>query len=94
MSVFSPIYVRESMQLVDLNIENEENENLVLEEGVEGEAEVNRFELCLVGQFLTEKNINGRAMPTKSVDLWKPAMGINIKDLKPEIIFVPILSQR
>lgn len=69
------------MQLADLDIPTEENEELTFEEGVE--EEVNRFELCLVGRFLTEKNINTRAMKTKMVDLWKPAMGINIKDLKP-----------
>lgn len=26
---------------------------------------VNKFELCLVGRFLTEKNINSRAMKSK-----------------------------
>lgn len=69
------------MQLADLDIENEENEELVFDEGVE--EEINRFEPCLVGRFLTEKIINIRAMKTKLADLWKPAMGINFKDLKP-----------
>lgn len=69
------------MQLAELDIENEENEELAFEEGLE--EEVNRFELCLVGRFLTEKNINVRAMKSKLADLWKPAMGISIKDLKP-----------
>lgn len=71
------------MQLAELDIENEENEELTFEEGVEEEH--NRFELCLVGRFLTEKNINVRAMKSKMADLWKPAMGISIKDLKPGI---------
>lgn len=69
------------MQMAELDIENEENEELVFEEG--SEEEVNRFELCLVGRFLTEKNINVRAMKSKLADLWKPAMGISVKDLKP-----------
>ena len=71
------------MQMEDLSIENEENKELVFDEGVEEDC--NRFDLCIVGRFLTEKNINGRAMRTKLADLWKPAMGINIKDLKPGI---------
>lgn len=69
------------MQMAELNIENEENEELVFEEGVE--EELNRFELCLVGRFLTEKNINGRVMKTKMTDIWRPARGITIKDIKP-----------
>lgn len=71
------------MQLAELDITNEENKELVFEEGIEDES--NRFELCLVGRFLTEKNINVRAMKTKMADLWKPALGINIKDLKPRL---------
>lgn len=71
------------MQMADLDIDNEENEELVFDEGME--EEVNRFELCLVGRFLTEKNINTRAMRSKMADVWKPAMGVNIKDLKPGI---------
>lgn len=35
-----------------------------------------------MGRFLTEKGINVRAMKSKLADLWKPAMGINIKALK------------
>lgn len=69
------------MQMAEMDIANEENEEISFDEGVE--EEVNRFELCIVGRFLTEKNINGRAMKTKLADLWKPAMCINIKDLKP-----------
>lgn len=69
------------MQMEDMNIENEENEELVLDEGMEEEG--NRFAMCLVGCFLTKKNINIRAMRTKLADLWKPAIGININDLKP-----------
>ncbi|XP_074376886.1 uncharacterized protein LOC141718404 [Apium graveolens] len=69
------------IRLVVMDIENEENEELVLDEGVK--EETNRFELCLVGRFLTEKNINVRVMKSKLADLWRPAMGITIKDTKP-----------
>lgn len=64
-----------------MDIENEENEELVFDIGAE--EEINRFELCLVGRFLTEKNINPRVMKTKMADVWRPARGITIKELKP-----------
>ncbi|KAL8105033.1 hypothetical protein AgCh_028992 [Apium graveolens] len=56
-----------------LDISNEEEEELILE--IDVEEAINRFELCLVGRFLTEKTINIRAMSTKMADLWKPSMG-------------------
>lgn len=67
-------------QMANLDIEEEENESFVFDEDVE-EA-TNRFELCLVGRFLTEKTINLRAMKTKMADVWKPTMGISIKELE------------
>lgn len=70
-------------QLAHLNVEDEENEDLIFEGDVE--EEVNKYELCLVGRFLTEKNINTRAMKTKIADVWKPTMGINIKELETGI---------
>lgn len=66
-------------QMAGLNIEEEENEGLIFEGDVEEQA--NRYELCLVGRFLTEKNLNVRAMKSKMADVWKPTMGINIKEL-------------
>lgn len=65
-------------QMADLNIEEEENEELVFEGDVE---EVNKYDLCLVGRFLSEKSINVKAMKSKLADVWKPAMGINIKEI-------------
>ncbi|KAL8135007.1 uncharacterized protein LOC141714874 [Apium graveolens] len=70
-------------QLADLNIEEEENEDFIFEDGVE--EQVNRYELCLIGRFLTEKNINTRTMTTKLADIWKPMMGVNIKEIDPGI---------
>ncbi|KAL8096581.1 hypothetical protein AgCh_037515 [Apium graveolens] len=67
------------VMMTDLDISNEENEEMVFDE--EFEEENNRFELCLVGRFLTEKNLNVRAMKSKLADLWRPAMGISIKAL-------------
>lgn len=67
-------------RMTSLSIEEEENEELVFEGDVE--VEVNRYELCLVGRVLTEKNINTRATRTKMDDVWKPTMGIIIKELE------------
>lgn len=50
-----------------MGIDNEENDELVIDAGVE--EEINRFELCLVGRFLTEKNINVRVMKSKMANL-------------------------
>lgn len=66
-------------QMADMNIEEEENEEFTFEE------EVNIYDLCLIGRFLTEKNISSRAMRTKMTNVWKPTMGINIKELEPSI---------
>lgn len=63
----------------DLDISNEENEELVFED--ENEEIDNKFELCLVGRFLTDKNLNVRAMKSKMADIWRPTRGINIKTL-------------
>lgn len=52
-----------------LDIEDEENEDLVFGAEVK---EVNKYELCLVGRFLSEKSINDRAMKSKLADIWKP----------------------
>ncbi|XP_074323028.1 uncharacterized protein LOC141659976 [Apium graveolens] len=70
-------------QLTNLNVDEEENEDLVL--GGDIEEEIDKYELCLVGRFLTEKNINTRAMRSKLADVWKPKMGINIKELETGI---------
>ncbi|XP_074352720.1 uncharacterized protein LOC141691867 [Apium graveolens] len=67
--------------LAYLNIEEEETGDFIF--GDEVEEQVNRYELCLVGRFLTEKNINTRAMTTKLADMWKPMMGVNIKEIDP-----------
>ncbi|KAL8088288.1 hypothetical protein AgCh_038171 [Apium graveolens] len=74
-------------QMAALNIEDEENESLIFEGDIE--ENVNRYELCLVGRFLTEKNLNVRAMKSKMANIWKPTMGINIRELEPALSSVP-----
>ncbi|KAL8114670.1 hypothetical protein AgCh_021509 [Apium graveolens] len=70
-------------QFNGLNIDDEENVAFVF--GGNVEAEVNRYELCVVGRFMTERNININAMKTKMADVWRPTMGINIKELEPGV---------
>lgn len=47
--------------------------------------DVNKYELCVVDRFLTERNINVNAMKTKMTNVWRPAMDINMKELEPGI---------
>lgn len=72
-------------QMAGLEIDEEENEGFIIEGDIdEG---VNRYELYLVGRLLTEKNVNVRAFKSKMADIWKPAMGISIKEMAR---FVPV----
>ena len=68
-------------RMASLGIEEEENDVFVLEGDID--EDVNRYELCLVGRLLTEKNINIRAMKSKIADVWRPAMALKIKELAP-----------
>lgn len=65
------------VQMANMNIDDEENEEFSFDgEIVE---EINKYELCLVGRFLTDLNVNIRAMKTKMADVWKPAMGLMLR---------------
>lgn len=68
-------------KMAGMGIDDEENTELVFDE--EAEDVSNKFEICLVGHFLTEKSLNIMAMKSKMADIWRPARGLNIKDLKP-----------
>lgn len=72
------------MQISNKDIENEKIEVLIFDEGIE--EGINRFELCMVGNFLTEKSINVRIMKTKMTDIWRPVVGITVKDFNPGLI--------
>lgn len=69
-----------SDHLAGLDIEEEENEAFIIEE--DGAIVENKYELCVVGHFLTERSVNCRAMKSKLADVWRPAMGINIKEIE------------
>lgn len=54
-------------QMAGINIEEEENEGFVFDGDIE--EEINKYNLCLIRRFLTEKNINTRVMKTKMADI-------------------------
>lgn len=54
----------------------------------------NKFDLCLVGRFLTEKNLNGRAMKARLADIWKPTMGINIKGIEEGVFLFQFYHEK
>lgn len=42
--------------------------------------------------FSRENNINSRAMIMKLADVWKPSMGVNIKEIDPGIFLLQFYS--
>lgn len=68
-----------SDHMPNLDIDEEENVAFVFDGDLE--EETNKYDLCAVGRFLTDKTINVRAMKSKIADIWKPAMCINIKEI-------------
>ena len=42
------------------------------------------LELCLVGRFLTDKQINMSGMKHCLVGLWRPRRGVTIKEIAPQ----------
>lgn len=74
--------------MAELDIEKEENEELVFDEGVEEKS--NKFDLYLVRRYLMEKSINTRAIKSKMGDIRRPAMGIH-KRLKIRALHIPVL---
>lgn len=70
-------------RMAGMGIEDAENSQLFFDE--EAEEVTNKFDTCLVGRFLTEKGLNVRAMKSKMADIWRPARGISVKDLKPGV---------
>lgn len=71
--------------MAGLEIEDYGNESFVLEGDID--EDVNRYDPCIVGRLLTEKNINIRAMKSKLADVLKPEMGVNIKEIEQGILF-------
>ncbi|XP_074346128.1 uncharacterized protein LOC141684890 [Apium graveolens] len=69
-----------NQRMKSMGIEDEENAVFVPEGDVD--ESFNRYEFCLVGRLLTEKNVNTKIMKSRIADIRRPTMGINIKDLE------------
>lgn len=78
--------------MANLNIDEEENEELIFEGDIE--EKVDRYDLCLVRRFLTEKNINTRAMKKKMADVWKSTMEINIKEIESRVFYFNFTTKK
>ncbi|KAI3719025.1 hypothetical protein L6452_19913 [Arctium lappa] len=77
-------------QMADLDIEGEENGEFFFEEDIE--EEIHKYDMCLVGRFLTEKNLNFRAMRTRLADVWKATMGIKKEMEAPGLLIMQCLK--
>lgn len=78
--------------MAGLGIEKEENEEFVLEGDIE--KKVNRYKLYVVGRLLTENNVNFRVFKSKIANVWKPAMGISIKELDHDIFLFQFFHKK
>uniref|UniRef100_A0A803P0Y7 Reverse transcriptase domain-containing protein n=1 Tax=Cannabis sativa TaxID=3483 RepID=A0A803P0Y7_CANSA len=71
-------------QYATLNIDDEDNEGLLFEAGVDELQEIDGRWL-LVGRFLTNKSIDFQAMQNKMATLWQPGRGLYVKELDPNL---------
>lgn len=72
-----------------ITLEDEEEGGLAIEEEVfhKKEQDFNGFDvkLCVVGRFITEGQVDFLAMKQTLATLWKPGMGVYIKDLEANL---------
>lgn len=72
--------------LNNIFLDDEEEGGLAIDEGItlEGEQPFNGFDakLCVVARFLTEGQVDFPAMQQTLAALWKPCMGVYIKELE------------
>lgn len=63
-----------------LTLSHEEEDELVLDEGLAPEAAA-AVELCLVGRFLTDQPLNFNLMRSRMASIWRPGKGMTVKDI-------------
>ncbi|XP_062104125.1 uncharacterized protein LOC133815285 [Humulus lupulus] len=68
-------------QYMNISLENEEEEDLIYDQGVEDLSEVDA-RWCLVGRFLTDRCFDFQAMQHKMASLWRPGRGVYVKELE------------
>ena len=67
-----------------LSLLSDEEEEIVLDSGKDG-VPPKKYELCLVGSIVTDRNINLIAMKHRLASLWRPRKGINIQSIDHEL---------
>ncbi|KAL8464285.1 hypothetical protein ACS0TY_033981 [Phlomoides rotata] len=67
------------LEKVSLSVEEEDE--LVLEVGIENTMTSDTLEFCLVGNFLMDKSINFSLMKNRMASIWRPKKGLYVKDV-------------
>lgn len=82
MLCFNPFFfsVKMDLPLENLTLSNEEEDELVLDDGEIQDTAVS-VELCLVGRFLTDQTINFNLMKSRMAAVWRPGKGLFVKDI-------------
>lgn len=77
----------QAMNNISLDEEEEESLSLDLLEPSEGEHVLNGFNanLCVVARFLSEGHVDFPAMQQTMAALWKPGMGVYMKELEANL---------
>ncbi|KAK6147743.1 hypothetical protein DH2020_018655 [Rehmannia glutinosa] len=67
-----------------MQLEEEEEGGLLIENTDDG-AETQDLRWCLVGRFLSDRQVNFLAMKNTLAAIWRPVKGVFIKDLGPNL---------
>ena len=72
-----------------LSIAADEDEELTLAGGEGGW----KYDLCLVGRFLTDRSVNPNVMKHRLADLWKPRKGVSIQSITQDCLLIRFFHQ-
>nr|DAD24220.1 TPA_asm: hypothetical protein HUJ06_025683 [Nelumbo nucifera] len=67
-----------------LSLMDEEEEELILEQGTTESESLVRYDMCLVGRFLTDRSINFNVMKHRMASIWHLGKGVCIKDISDQ----------
>ena len=77
----------------NLTLEEEEAGGIEVEEDQAEQAQL-VYQWCLVGRFLTDKNIDFAAMRSMMASLWKPVKGMCIKSLNSNLFLFQFFHEK
>ncbi|KAK6141825.1 hypothetical protein DH2020_024431 [Rehmannia glutinosa] len=69
-----------------MQLEEEEEGGLLLD-NIENEGQPQDLRWCLVGRFLSDRQVNFVAMKNTLASIWRPVKGVFIKDLGPNLFY-------